>query len=144
MRNFEMLRGIFVSKAGCIYIYIIYLDPIWPLFLKVNSHKTRPFPINIRVIWVQGIYIYIYSIWPPFTATATVWGGYFYRMFYDYNVVDGQDPQPAVNLYQESSFLVLEKVCCTSCIYPPPTGCWLVNTIPSWGPGGRGPQPTRQ
>ena len=47
----------------CIYIYIkiilsniyVYLEPIWPLLLKVNPPKTRPFPIKTGVIWVLGI-----------------------------------------------------------------------------------------
>ena len=40
-------------------ICFIYLEPKWPLFLKVNPPKTRPFPIKTGVIWVLDIYIYI-------------------------------------------------------------------------------------
>ena len=49
----------------CTYIYdpklpkmycSINLEPQWPLFLKVNPSKTRPFPIKTGVIWVLGIY----------------------------------------------------------------------------------------
>ena len=36
----------------------IYLEPQWPLFLKVNPPKTRPFPFKMRVIWVLGMSMY--------------------------------------------------------------------------------------
>ena len=34
----------------------LFLEPKWPLFLKVNPPKTRPFPIKTRVIWVPGMH----------------------------------------------------------------------------------------
>ena len=52
-----------LSPNRCILIGSIryrYLEPKWPLFLKVNPPKTRPFPIKTRVIWVSGIHIWRY------------------------------------------------------------------------------------
>ena len=37
----------------------IHRMPKWPPFLKVNPLKTRPVPIETRVIWVLGVQIYI-------------------------------------------------------------------------------------
>ena len=47
-----------IDTIFTIYIYIyMYIEPQWPLFLKVNPPKTRPLPIKTRgPIWVLGVY----------------------------------------------------------------------------------------
>ena len=62
---FGNLAGNFTDWDSLTYWYLIYivykyLEPKWPLSLKVNTPKTRPFAIKTRVIWVLGIYTYIY------------------------------------------------------------------------------------
>ena len=51
-------------KRQTLSIYDVYVEPKWPLFLKVNPPKTRPFPTKTRVIWVPGIYIYMWKYLP--------------------------------------------------------------------------------
>ena len=44
-------------------LYIIYLEPMNVLYFWAEKpSKTRPFPIKARVIWVPGVYIYIYKM----------------------------------------------------------------------------------
>ncbi len=65
---------IFHGFGGSWYIYIyIYLEPKWPLFLKVKPPKTRPFPIKTRVIWVPSIYIFVWRVQVT---------GFAYRIFF--------------------------------------------------------------
>ena len=62
-------------NGSCRYIYIylhIYLEPQWPLFLKVNP------PNKTRVIWVLGIYIY----------TRPMMGSYKLQNFYSLQLGD--------------------------------------------------------
>ena len=51
-----------ITMSLSAFLGYIYLEPKWPLFLKVTHWppKTRPFPIKTRVIWVPGIYM----MWP--------------------------------------------------------------------------------
>ena len=46
--------GVSWSLWSCAHIIYVYLEPKWPLFLKVNPPKTRPCPMRTGVIWVLG------------------------------------------------------------------------------------------
>lgn len=62
-----------------IHVWYIHLEPQWPLFLKVNPPKSRPFPIKTRgLIWVLGIYTYFVYIY------ISSYYIYIYITFYTY------------------------------------------------------------
>ena len=49
--------GVSWSLWSCAHIIYVYLEPKWPLFLKVNPPKTWPCPMRTGVIWVLGVNI---------------------------------------------------------------------------------------
>ena len=56
-------------------------------------HKTRPFPIKTRVIWVPGVYIYIH-IQPGSLADQTKW--LIFRMIHGARIPDPTNGQSLV------------------------------------------------
>ena len=55
-------------------IYISYIDTWAPMtsIFEGQPPKTRPFPNKTRVIWVPGIYIYVYYIYYTYYTLSDV------------------------------------------------------------------------
>ena len=57
-RGYNSCSGILVLVFIILIQFLPRTQMTFPVFLKVNPPKTRPFPMKTRVIWVLGIYMF--------------------------------------------------------------------------------------